>query len=183
MSQDNIAPSMLQTTLRLAVQASTIQPEKFQALLMNNISKALLRAPSPPCLLRAPTGSGKTFVIGQVLEQVSEQRDVLWFWFVPFVTLVGQTLDSLLQHASGLSPVLFSQGRNQDARAGMVLISTAQAVAKAQARTKGYDADGDDDVRTVAAVVARAGDLDERLEPARLRAVRTAARRHADRRR
>jgi superfamily II DNA or RNA helicase len=110
MSQDNIAPSMLQTTLRLAVQASTIQPEKFQALLMNNISKALLRAPSPPCLLRAPTGSGKTFVIGQVLEQVSEQRDVLWFWFVPFVTLVGQTLDSLLQHAPTLAPALFSQG-------------------------------------------------------------------------
>jgi superfamily II DNA or RNA helicase len=110
MSQDNIAPSMLQTTLRLAVQASTIQPEKFQALLMNNISKALLRAPSPPCLLRAPTGSGKTFVIGQVLEQVSEQRDVLWFWFVPFVTLVGQTLDSLLQHAPSLAPALFAQG-------------------------------------------------------------------------
>lgn len=156
MSQDNIAPSMLQTTLSLAVQASTIQPEKFQALLMNNISKALLRAPSPPCLLRAPTGSGKTFVIGQVLEQVSEQRDVLWFWFVPFVTLVGQTLDSLLQHAPTLAPALFSQGRNQDVTARTVLISTAQGVARAQWRTKGYDADADDEVRSLASLVARA---------------------------
>jgi hypothetical protein len=39
---------------------------------------------------------------------------VLWFWFMPFVTLVGQTLDALLQHAPGLSPTLFSQGRKQD---------------------------------------------------------------------
>jgi hypothetical protein len=37
---------------------------------MGNITKALLRTPSPPCLLRAPTGSGKTFVMGQVLQRV-----------------------------------------------------------------------------------------------------------------
>ena len=150
------AQPKFQATLDLAVRASTHQPEQFQAELMDNITKALLRNPSPPCLLRAPTGSGKTFVMGQVLQRVGAQRNVLWFWFVPFVTLVGQTLDSLLQHASGLSPVLFSQGRNQDLGAGTVLISTAQGVARAQWRTKGYDADADDDVRTLAALVARA---------------------------
>ena len=147
---------MLQTPLNLPIQAITLQPEEFQAKLMVNISSALLRTPSPPCLLRAPTGSGKTFVISQVLQRVGTQRDVLWFWFVPFVTLVGQTLDALLQHAPGLSPTLFSQGRNQDVGAGTVLISTAQGVARAQWRTKGYDADADDDVRTLAALVARA---------------------------
>lgn len=149
------AQPQFQATLDLAVRASTHQPEQFQAELMDNITKALLRTPSPPCLLRAPTGSGKTFVMGQVLQRVGAKRNVLWFWFVPFVTLVGQTLDSLLQHASGLSPVLFSQGRNQDLGAGTVLISTAQGVARAQWRTKGYDADADDDVRTLAALVAR----------------------------
>ncbi len=147
---------MLQVPLSLAVQSTTLQPEAFQAELMANISTALLRTPSPPCLLRAPTGSGKTFVISQVLQRVGAQRDVLWFWFVPFVTLVGQTLDALLQHAPGLSPTLFSQGRNQDVGTGTVLISTAQSVARAQWRTKGYDADADDDVRTLAALVARA---------------------------
>jgi superfamily II DNA or RNA helicase len=150
------AQPKLQANLGLAVLASTHQPEQFQAELMDNISKALLRSPSPPCLLRAPTGAGKTFVMGQVLQRVGAQRDVLWFWFVPFVTLVGQTLDSLLQHAPGLLPVLFSQGRNQDLGAGTVLISTAQGVARAQWRTKGYDADADDDVRTLAVLVARA---------------------------
>ncbi len=147
---------VFQAPLDLVIQTSTLQPESFQAELMDNISKALLRTPSPPCLLRAPTGSGKTFVMGQVLQRVGAQRNVLWFWFVPFVTLVGQTLDSLLRHAPGLSPVLFSQGRNQDLGAGTVLISTAQGVARAQWRTKGYDADADDDVRTLAALVARA---------------------------
>ena len=38
----------------------------------------------------------------------------------------------------------------------MVLLSTAQGVARAQWRTKGYDADGDDETRTLAAFVARA---------------------------
>lgn len=147
---------MLQNPLPLTVQATTLQPEAFQTELMSNISATLLRTPSPPCLLRAPTGSGKTFIIGQVLQRVGAQRNVLWFWFVPFVTLVGQTLDALLQHAPDLSPVMFSQGRNQDVDAGGVLISTAQGVARAKWRTQGYDADGDDDVRTLAALVARA---------------------------
>ena len=115
---------------------------------------ALLRTPSPPCLLRAPTGSGKTFVISQVLERISRQRDVVWFWFVPFVTLVAQTLDALLSNAPGLSPTLFADGRNQNTAGGRVLISTAQGVSRAQWRTKGYDADGDDDVRSLAALVA-----------------------------
>lgn len=152
----NTPTPFLQVPLALTAQARTQTPEAFQATLMSNISKALLQNPSPPCLLRAPTGSGKTFVMSQVLERVGAERGVLWFWFVPFVSLVGQTLDALVQHAPTLSPTLFAHGRNQDVVAGTVLISTAQAVAKAQSRNKGYDADGDDDVRTVAAVVARA---------------------------
>ena len=68
---------IFQVPLNLAAQASTLQPEAFQAELMTNISQALLRTPSPPCLLRAPTGSGKTFVISQVLQRVGAQRDVL----------------------------------------------------------------------------------------------------------
>lgn len=156
MNTPNQTMPLLQSALSLAIPASTLQPEEFQARLIANVSAALLRSPSPPCLLRAPTGSGKTFVISQVLQRVGAQRDVLWFWFVPFVTLVSQTLDALLQHAPALSPVLFAQGRNQDLAAGNVLISTAQAVARAQWRTKGYDADGDDEVRTLAALLARA---------------------------
>lgn len=150
---------LLQAPLPLAPQAAALQPEAFQSQLIAHISAALQppeRLQRPPCLLRAPTGSGKTFVLGQVLEQVGQQRDVLWFWFVPFVTLVAQTLDALLHSAASLHPVPLAQGRNQEVGAGTVLVSTAQAVARAQWRRQGWDADGDDEVRTLAALLARA---------------------------
>ena len=143
-------------SIQMAAQSTAVQPERFQSDLISGMTRALLRTPSPPCLLRAPTGSGKTFVISQVLERVSEVRDVLWFWFVPFVTLVQQTEDALRSNATSLAPCSLNAGRNQEAHGGMVLLSTAQGVARAQWRTKGYDADGDDDSRTLAAFVARA---------------------------
>jgi type III restriction enzyme len=144
------------STIAMAAQSAAVQPERFQTGLIEGMTRALLRTPSPPCLLRAPTGSGKTFVISQVLERVSEERNVLWFWFVPFVTLVQQTEDALRANAPSLAPCRLATGRNQEAHGGMVLLSTAQGVARAQSRTKGYDADGDDDTRTVAAFLARA---------------------------
>jgi superfamily II DNA or RNA helicase len=143
-------------TIPMPAQSSAVQPERFQSDLISGMTRALLRQPSPPCLLRAPTGSGKTFVISQVLERVCAQRDVLWFWFVPFVTLVQQTEDALRANAPNLAPYGLNAGRNQDAHPSMVLLSTAQGVARAQWRTKGYDADGDDETRTLAAFVARA---------------------------
>ena len=149
-------PPGAMATIRIPAQSVAVQPEKFQSDLIGGMSRALLRQPSPPCLLRAPTGSGKTFVVSQVLERVSAQRPVLWFWFVPFVTLVQQTADALAANAPSLSPRSLNDGRNQEAHAGMVLLSTAQGVARAQWRTKGYDADGDDATRTLAAFVARA---------------------------
>lgn len=142
-------------TIQMPAQSTAVQPERFQSELIAGMTRALLRLPSPPCLLRAPTGSGKTFIISQVLERISEVRDVLWFWFVPFITLVQQTEDALRANASSLAPCGLSSGRNQEAHAGMVMLSTAQGVAKAQWRNKGYDADGDDDMRTLAAFVAR----------------------------
>lgn len=154
--QQHPTPAVAMATIAMPAQSSSVQPEDFQSRLIDSISAALLRQPSPPCLLRAPTGAGKTLVMGQVLERVSAQRDVLWFWFVPFVTLVQQTEDALRANASSLAPCGLQAGRNQEAHPGMVLLSTAQAVARAQWRTKGYDADGDDETRTLAAFVARA---------------------------
>ena len=147
MTPTHLAPTthLKQPALSLPTPANGVQPEAFQTQLIQGMTQALLRTPSPPCLLRAPTGSGKTFVISQVLARVSSQREVVWFWFVPFVTLVAQTLDALLSNAPGLSPTLFASGRNQEVQGGAVLISTAQGVARAHWRTKGYDADGDDD--------------------------------------
>jgi len=139
-----------------AAQGETLEPEQFQHRLIQSMSRALLRLERPPCLLRAPTGSGKTFVISRVLANVSAEHDVIWFWFVPFVNLVAQTLDALAANASDLTPQLLSHARNQEPTSGQVMISTAQSVARAQWRKNNYDADADDDTRTLAQLIALA---------------------------
>ncbi len=137
-------------------QTALLEPEIFQETLIENMSAVLLRENKPPCLLGAPTGSGKTFILTRVMANVSAERNVLWFWFVPFATLVAQTLDAIISNSADLSPQLLERGRNQEAAPGQVLISTAQAVARAAARKKGYNHDSDDDKRTLAEFVARA---------------------------
>lgn len=140
----------------IAAQSDALVPARFQSDIVANMADALLRQPSPPCLLRAPTGSGKTFMLAGVLERVSAAQPTVWLWFVPFVNLVQQTEDALLTNASGLTPVMLARGRNQEPTAGTVLLSTAQAVARAKDRRAGYAGDGDDDRKTLDEFVALA---------------------------
>lgn len=137
-----------------AQQGFTLIPEDFQRQLIEGMTSKLLRDDPPPCLLRAPTGSGKTFVVSKVLGNVSDQRSVVWFWFVPFVNLVNQTLDSLISNAGDLTPVLFQEGLNQQPQAGQVLISTTQGVSKSAWRQLGYNTGGSEHARTAAEFVA-----------------------------
>lgn len=131
-------------------QGYLLAPEVFQDDLIRNMGSALLRENHPPCLLRAPTGSGKTFMLTRLLADVSAERDVIWLWFVPFVTLVAQTQDAIKTNAADLTPMMLNNGRNENAESGQVLISTVQAVARAQWRRQGYNSDADDETRTLA---------------------------------
>jgi superfamily II DNA or RNA helicase len=140
----------------LAAQTQAVEAEAFQSQLMQGLCSALRRTPAPPCLLRAPTGSGKTFMISKVLETLSQEQPTLWLWFVPFVNLVAQTQDALAAHCPGLSPVMLSMGRNQSAQAGQVWLSTAAAVARAKDRKAGYNLDADDAQNSLAETLARA---------------------------
>lgn len=145
------------TSLNLAAaQSDALVPMDFQRSIIDNMADALQRQPSPPCLLRAPTGSGKTFMLAGVLDKVSAAQPTLWLWFVPFVNLVQQTEDALLANAPGLTPVMLARGRNQEPAAGTVLLSTAQAVARAKDRKAGYASDADDDRKTLDELVALA---------------------------
>lgn len=137
-------------------QGFTLVPEQFQQQLIDGITSKLLIQEPPPCLLRAPTGSGKTFVLSKVLGNISDKNPVIWFWFVPFVTLVNQTLDALVSNAGNLSPVLFADGLNQEPHAGQVLISTTQGVSRAAWRKLNYHAGGGEQSRTAAEFVALA---------------------------
>ncbi len=137
-------------------QGHSLVPEAFQVDLIRNITQKLLQGNPPPCLLRAPTGSGKTSIICRVQANVSADHPVVWFWFVPFVNLVNQTLDALITNAGDLSPVLFNDGINQEPCAGQVLISTTQGVSRAAWRKVGYDAGGGELARSPAEFVALA---------------------------
>ena len=55
-------------------------------------------------LLQSPTGSGKTLVLGRVLESLrgALSRPVVWFWFSPYVGLVSQTTSALNEQCGSL---------------------------------------------------------------------------------
>lgn len=134
----------------VAAQSSVLEAIGFQKDIITNLAAALLSQPSPPVLLRSPTGSGKTFMLVRALSKVSAAQDTVWLWFVPYVNLVQQTEDSLLSNAEGqLFPVMLSRGRNQEPTKGMVLLSTAAGVASAKDRKTGYSNGADDEQRAL----------------------------------
>jgi type III restriction enzyme len=138
----------------VVAQSDSLEPVGFQKEIIENLSAALLAQPSPPVLLRSPTGSGKTFMLVRALAKVSAAQDTIWLWFVPFVNLVQQTEDSILANAEGqLVPIMLTRGRNQDPTPGMVLLSTAAGVASARDRKTGYSSGADDDQRALSEFV------------------------------
>ena len=143
-------------TAIIAPSGVTRSPKRFQAHIIDAMCAALADEPRPPCLLHSPTGSGKTYMLTQVLRRISSQQHTVWLWFVPYVNLVAQTIDSLDTEGVGLTAQVLGTGLNEAAAAGRVLVSTAQAVASAEGRKTGYANKTDDTTRSMAAYVARA---------------------------
>ena len=139
-----------------APQGDSRVPKAFQASIITNLCRALQSAARPPCLLRSPTGSGKTFMLTRVLQRISSQQPTLWPWFVPFVNLVAQTIDSLDSEGAPLVAVPLPLALNEQPAPGLVLVSTVQGVASAKARKSGYTSAEDDDKRSMVSYVARA---------------------------
>ena len=141
-----------------APQSAGFAPKEFQARIIHGVCEALASQPRPPCLLRSPTGSGKTFILTKILERVSQSNDVLWLWFVPYVNLVAQTVDTLDSQSSetGLIAKHLSVAQNEAPEAGHVLISTVQGVASAKSHKAGYTDKLNDEVRSLAAYFALA---------------------------
>ena len=137
-------------------EGGTRVPKPFQTDIINSISSALQRESRPPCLLRSPTGSGKTYMLAKVLQRISGQQPTLWLWFVPYVTLVAQTIDALITEGAGLTARELSTALNEEPAANLVLLSTAQGVASAKGRASGYNAGNNDTARSIAPYLARA---------------------------
>jgi len=141
-----------------APQSASFVPKQFQTRIIHGVCEALAENPRPPCLLRSPTGSGKTFMLTRILEQLSKTNEVLWLWFVPYVNLVAQTVDTLDSQSTdtGLIAKHLAVARNEMPEAGQVLVSTVQGVASAKSHKAHYSDKSDDGERSLAAFFALA---------------------------
>ena len=81
-------------------------------------------------LIKAPTGSGKTLIAGEVTCQLSRDEKVAWFWFAPFKGLVGQTESSLRDKFPSMRVRdLKSDRQAAGTKSGDIWVSTWQSVA------------------------------------------------------
>lgn len=83
-------------------------------------------------LLQAPTGSGKTLMLGRTIEGLigALPMKTIWFWFAPYSGLVDQTRDALAEQCPGIR--LRDLGADRSAtgvRDGDVFVQTWGAVA------------------------------------------------------
>lgn len=81
-------------------------------------------------LLKSPTGSGKTFIAGEIVSRLSREENVVWFWFAPFKGLVGQTEASLREDYPTLRVRNLKADRQPlGTKSGDIWVSTWQSVA------------------------------------------------------
>lgn len=83
-------------------------------------------------LLQAPTGSGKTLMLGRALEAVRGQLSAktVWFWFAPYAGLVTQTRSALTAQCGALRQRdVYADREASAARDGDVFVQTWASVA------------------------------------------------------
>lgn len=82
-------------------------------------------------LIEAPTGVGKTLMVGAAVEQLStRQHKVIWFWFAPFSGVIEQTVSVIQEEHKGLRPKNLKTGRQAiDLRSGDVFVTTWSSLA------------------------------------------------------
>lgn len=105
-------------------------------------------------LLQAPTGSGKTLMLGRALEAVRGKTGApcVWFWFAPFTGLVAQTRAALAEQCPSIRLRDVAKDRSAlMAHDGDVFVQTWALVATnrrdaRRVRTRGEDAPALDDM-------------------------------------
>lgn len=98
-------------------------------------------------LLQAPTGSGKTLILGRSLEEVRGRLDerTVWFWFAPYSGLVTQTREALAAQCASLRlRDLYTDRDPTGARDGDVFVQTWASVAATNKDTRKVRRDKED---------------------------------------
>lgn len=91
--QSDAVNALAATILRVAEHIE-YQPERRREIALR----------SGAMLLQAPTGSGKTLMLGRTIERVIGKLPMkcVWFWFAPYAGLVDQTRESLTEQCPGI---------------------------------------------------------------------------------
>lgn len=134
---------------------SRVIPEDFQKHIIESATTSLLVS-SVPCLLRAPTASGKTLMLGRIAETLSGSLNMMWFWFVPYGFLVNQTITSLFENCPGLIPLSLATERRSDQYAGDVLVTSMGTVAAADKDSRKVFQPAETGLPNLMRIVARA---------------------------
>jgi superfamily II DNA or RNA helicase len=81
-------------------------------------------------LIEAPTGSGKTLMAGNIVQQMCHEDQIVWFWFAPFKGVVDQSAAFLREQFQGLRLRTLTEDRDPiGTRNGDVFVTTWQLVA------------------------------------------------------
>ncbi len=85
------------------------------------------------CLLfEAPTGTGKTLMAGNSVEELSLKFKIAWFWFAPFAGLIAQTSKAIQGEFLNLRVKDPNNDRTvENVKSGDVFVTTWQSVAVA----------------------------------------------------
>lgn len=103
---------------------------KIRGTAQEQASRQLIIANRGCVLFEAPTGTGKTLMAGNTIEQLSLNHKIIWFWFAPFGGLIEQTAKTIRSEFHNLQTKNPSDDRDMETlSSGDVFITTWASVA------------------------------------------------------
>lgn len=99
----------------------------------NHLRKRIIQE-SGVLLIEAPTGVGKTLMMGKIVEQLSNNHKIIWLWFAPFSGVIEQTIQTIKAELYNVTAKNIQTNRNPEAlRTGDVFVTSWSSVAMSNA--------------------------------------------------
>jgi superfamily II DNA or RNA helicase len=99
--------------------------------------ESILRLRGSALILQAPTGVGKTLIAVETVQTFSAQEKIIWFWFVPFTSLIAQARRTFQAQAPAQTLMDVATDRVVESlRPGAVYVLSWQSVAARRAETR-----------------------------------------------
>lgn len=130
-----LKPFQAQMCDALTLRFVNLKHQYESARLVGTAALDALRHKYGAVMLQAPTGVGKTLIAVETVQAFSAHEKVIWFWFVPFIGLVGQAQRTFQSEAPAIKLLSLEADRfSESLRPGGVYALSWQSVASSQAR-------------------------------------------------